>query len=221
LAKQTANRGRSDKQDVYLRALRRHACELLVMGYARLKPFNFADCPDETIINGRLCDAMDEVMRDPRSPDWVERYALKDDNPLNVPGRYGKGRPRIDIEIERVKRPRPRFRFEAKRLQAGTKHTASVYLGEAGLGAFLSGEYPLTHPEAGMIGYVQSDTEDIWASRISNALAATGNKFRVSPGGEWAKENLANNFRHTYRTQHEREGNGPRLTVYHVLLRFF
>lgn len=190
------------------------------MGYAKLNHSEFAECNDETIINGKLCEAMDEVMRDPRSPGWVERYALKDDNPQNVDGREGKGRPRIDIEIERVKRPRPRFRFEAKRLKARTRHTASVYLGEDGMGAFLSGEYPLTHPEAGMIGYVQSDTEDVWATRIGQALAAAGKKFRVRSGGEWGREKLAKNLSHTYRTVHTPKDARPDLTVYHVLLRF-
>jgi hypothetical protein len=192
------------------------------MGYAKLKPSDFAGCNEETVISGALCGAVRQAMQAADAPAWIVRYALpNEDNPLETPGRQGKSRLRLDLEIERVCRgQRPLFRFEAKRLK-GTGHPASVYLGEAGMGAFLSGEYRLTHPECGMIGYVQSDSESIWASKISKALAAPGNKFRVSQDGEWAERRLAADLKFTFRTRHEADGISPHITIFHVLLRFF
>ena len=79
---------------------------------------------------------------------------------MNVQGKLGKSRPRVDIEFERVVRgKRPRLRFEAKRLNSATGHTVAKYLGEEGLGCFLSGKYPMMHAEAGMLGYVQGEDE--------------------------------------------------------------
>lgn len=192
------------------------------MGYAKLSPSDFASCNDETVINGSLCEAVRQAMQAVDAPEWIVFYALpNDDNPIATSGRRGKSRLRLDLEIERVCRgQRPLFRFEAKRLKS-TTHPASVYLGEDGMDAFLSGEYPLTHPEAGMIGYVQSDSESIWASKISKALSATGNKFRLSQDGAWAESPLAAGLKFTFRTRHERDSSSSPITVYHVLLRFF
>ena len=73
------------------------------MGYARLTPENFATS-EETVITGELVRAMYDVMESADAPSWFVHYELpKDDHPMNVPGRQGKSRPRIDIEF------RPKF----------------------------------------------------------------------------------------------------------------
>ena len=53
-------------------------------------------------ITGKLVHAMRDAMADPQAPDWTTRYSIREDPPLNVPGRHGKSRPRVDIEFERV-----------------------------------------------------------------------------------------------------------------------
>lgn len=189
------------------------------MAYDRLVPLDYISS-QETEITGELVRAMREAMQETDAPEWVSPYALpKDDPPLDVPGRYGKARPRIDIEFELVRRgPRPTLRFEAKRL--GPRHPVSGYLGKDGLGCFLSGKYPLTGREAGMLGYVQSDDEDVWAGKLADRLREDPGGYSLRRGGDWRRVRIIAACRHTYRTVHTGpRSNGP-LTIYHMLLCF-
>ena len=207
----------SSNRKLYLSMLRAHAHELLVMGYVRLDPSDLA-CNEEPDITGKLVSAMSEALEEDDAPDWADRYALKDDPPLNTPGRYGKRRPRVDIEFELVRRgPRPRLRFEAKRL--GPRNPVSEYLGNDGLGCFIAGKYPMTHNEAGMLGYVQSGSEDLWATRISESLKKSPKKYSLKPLGQWQKVQLTKSYHHTYRTVHFGPNSGSDVAIHHVLLR--
>lgn len=185
------------------------------MGYARLCPNDLA-LSEETEITGELVRAMHDAVQADSAPSWVVHYALpKDDPPLNTPSRLGKARYRIDIEFERVQRgARPLFRFEAKRL--GERRPASIYLGKDGLGCFLSGRYPTTNCQAGMIGYVQSDDEATWASKISECMSKDRGAYRVQKLGEWRRIRIIHGLKYTYQTSHAT----PAITIYHVLLRF-
>jgi hypothetical protein len=78
---------------------------------------------------------------------------------------------------------RPRLRFEAKRLRRN--RDVVQYLGEDGLGCFTSGKYPLTLPEAGMLGYVQNSNETTWAAKIAMALTRTPDAYHISAPRPW------------------------------------
>jgi hypothetical protein len=189
------------------------------MGYQRLSPATYA-ASEEPEITGELVRAMHEAMQDDDAPEWVAHYELpKDDPPLNVPGRLGKRRPRVDIEFVRVcLGPRPRFRFEAKRL--GRANPVGDYLGREGMGCFLSGKYLLTGDEAGMLGYVQSEDEPRWASKIEARLHASGNQFGIREDGPWQRARIVPGLDHTYHSRHDRRNPLPPVTIFHVLLRF-
>lgn len=208
--------GSSANGDIYAESLCRHAHELVMMGYGRLRPSDHV-ASQETEITGELVRAMREAMQEASAPDWVARYALRDDPPLDVPGRYGKARPRVDIEFELVRHgTRPLLRFEAKRLGPG--HSTSAYLGEDGLGCFLSGKYPLNHPEAGMLGYVQDGNAGAWAKRIASGLNKAPALYFLHR--KWRKRRVLATCDHTYRTVHAPPKVEGLVTVHHVLLSF-
>ena len=91
--------------------------QLIAMGYQELHTEDFANS-QEPEITGELVRTMREIQERKSAPSSVASYPIHDDPPLNVPGKRGKNRPRVDIEFERVARGmRPRLRFEAKRLR--------------------------------------------------------------------------------------------------------
>src|SRR5208337_5586090 len=97
-------------------------------------------------------------------------YEVREQVPLNVHEKHGKRRPKMDIEVERHRRGiRPCLGFEAKRLGRG--ETVGGYLGSEGLTAFLTGYYPTTHGEAGMLGYIQERTNDEWSAKLARELS--------------------------------------------------
>jgi hypothetical protein len=195
-------------------SLRRHAHQLLAAGYALLTPPAYATWK-EPDITGELCQAMDEFRESDSAPSWCSRYEVHDDPKVNVPGRYGDARPRIDIEIRRRGSGTwPRFRFEAKRL--GPDHPIGKYVGSEGLGAFLSGYYPLTHPEAGMLGYIQEKDIPHWSAALQKALASTTD-LKLAPEG-MVRARLAPGLA-TWRTVHSIEGVGT-ISIWHSLLVF-
>jgi hypothetical protein len=189
------------------------------MGYHELNPTDHANS-EEPDITGELVRVMREILERDSSPDWVEYYSIHDDPPLNVPDRQGRRRPRVDIEIERVNRgPRPRLRFEAKRL--GTQHLVGPYLGDDGLGCFTSGMYPLTHPEAGMLGYVQSDDEASWAAKIETALRRAPARYSTTKAKAWGPYQITAQLAHTYRSRHNCQAIAEELQIFHILLRLY
>jgi hypothetical protein len=200
---------------VYIVELREHALALLWLGYARLKAPDFATA-EEDEITGELVKEMNSALEDDRAPSWVEHYSVSEQVRSNTKGRRGKRRPIVDVELERHKRgPRPRLRFEAKRLCASSG--VSDYVGAEGLGAFLDGYYTRTHNEAGMLGYVQSQTEGHWADKLGKSLIAPS--YGITPDGNWLHMRIVASSPHTYQTIHT-DHEGVRLFVFHSLLNF-
>jgi hypothetical protein len=202
--------------EVYAAELRVHAVMLIWLGYQRLKQGTLAGA-EEDDITGELVREMKFVVQDPESPPWVEHYEIDEQVRQNVPGKRGKGRPIMDIEVERHQRgPRPRLGFEAKRLGRG--HATGGYLGSEGMSAFLSGYYPTTHGEAGMIGYVQEETSAVWSGRIADEITRNPNVHRLAMGG------ALHNFdpgpaMPAFRSAHSTTDGKP-LVMIHVLLSF-
>jgi hypothetical protein len=202
----------------YWASLRKHAHELIAMGYQELHAEDF-DNSQEPEITGELVRAMREILERETAPLWSVYYTIHDDPPLNVPGKRGPFRPRVAIEFERVARgQRPRLRFEAKRL--GKRHGVTTYLGADGLGCFTSGKYPLTHPEAGMLGYVQSHNEATWALRIETALRRAPDTYDVVGDERWEPHPIAPQLAHTYRSKHHCQISEEDIDIFHTLLRF-
>jgi hypothetical protein len=163
----------------YPKAFIRRCHELVGRGYARLDRWGLA-ATEEPAITGMLVDEIRAVIDDPEEDDWVRNFEPKDDEPVTVPGKVGKARPRIDITVVCVQStPRNTFRFEAKRLHDAA--SLAQYLGTEGLLALLTGYYGNLR-FAGMLGYVQGGVCDDWSVAIQQRIAATPPKyFAVEP----------------------------------------
>jgi hypothetical protein len=193
---------------------------MIAEGYARMDKASFA-AEEEPAITGELVRQMRRFLESTEAvPGWVCHYSIHDDPPLSVEGRRGKARPRVDIEFERVAiGARPRLRFEAKRLRSDAGHTVQRYLGTDGLGCFLSGKYPLTHGEAGMLGYVQSEDEGTWAGKIEAALNRDGATHAVVDPA-FGLQRVCDSLPFTYISHHRMARRDEPVAIHHVFLGF-
>jgi hypothetical protein len=179
---------------------------VLAAGFAKLDAKALA-AKEETAITGLLVDQMRSILESRQCPRGCQHLAVHDDRPESSVGVEGKRRPRVDIFVERTGLgPRPRFHFEAKRLNGSD--SVAAYLGDDGLGCFLSGKYAKNDPDAGMVGYVQLNEPTDWAKKLSERLASNG----------WAPlVALASTHPHTFQSKHNRGTQS--LEIIHVLLR--
>jgi len=209
-----------DLRASYVTALRFHAHELIAMGYKQMHGPDYIKW-EEPAITGELIRFMREILESYDAPAWAGLYSIPEDTSLNVPGKYGKHRSRVDIEFERtgVRGPRPRLRFEAKRLCTNPKHTVGTYLGVDGMGCFISGKYPIAFGEAGMLGYVQSGNEKDWSNKIEKALANKGKEYSIAPP-PFHQQRICS-LDHTYVSRHYTESRSDVIIIHHVLLRFY
>ena len=181
----------SDDRHEYLSVFRRQVFELLRRGYERLDSPDFHDSEEEDI-TGELIREIRNVTEDRSGPSWVSYYAIHDDPRINAPGRLGKRRLKLDIEFERTGAGKnPRYPFEAKRLSSHT-HKMDKYLGTDGLRQFLSGNYASEVDEAGMLGYVQSETPSDWARKAHDTFVKNAEMLHLCFDGNWKPvDNLA------------------------------
>jgi len=196
---------------------RKH-CHLLVdMGYKRIRSEDHS-VSDEDWITQRIVEDAKAILRSPMRPKWAERYSLRDQVVLSVPGRETIRRPKIDIEIESNVPNRPTYHFEAKRLRTDRTDSVREYLGKGGLGSFLNELYGRTSDEAGMLGYVQSGNPLNWAQNLAAKLSnAPINPYRLIDGGTWITHRVIASIDNTFRTQHSRPNLGP-ITLFHRVL---
>jgi hypothetical protein len=200
-------------------AYRRHFVttvhRIVAAGFQRLHLATLAT-KEETEITGLLVGQMREVVESRESPEEWRLFAIHDDRPEGGDGVEGKCRPRIDVFAERTwDRPRPRFCFEAKRLNHSG--SAAAYVGDEGLGRFLSGKYAKNDSDAGMLGYVQIGTPGDWAAKIERKLDQERAAHGLDATGQvWHPESLVPSLTHSYTTTHTR--NGHPFQVFHVLL---
>ncbi|MGD0092814.1 MAG: hypothetical protein ABSE73_23125 [Planctomycetota bacterium] len=174
---------------------------------------------DEDTITQRLQEGAEEFVTASDAPSWAVHFDVVDQRKDNSSGAIGKERPILDLVFTRVLRGhRPRFTFEAKRLYGNSG--AGKYLGMEGLGAYLDGTYRQDDDEAGMLGYVQSDTPANWAAKIEHEMTASAESLAVCPGGAWQAVFLAPGLQFSYRSRHEGPAVGAPITMYHVLLAF-
>ena len=209
----------SDDINDYRSAFRKRVFTLLKWGYERLDAAVYKSSEEEDI-TGDLVKEIKEVLQDRNYPRWVGKYTVHEEPRVNSPIRKGKHRKRLDIEFERVCHgSRPCYPFEAKRLCAKT-HTISKYSGSSGMGEFLAGNYAADKNEAGMLGYVQSDTPEIWAEKAENKFRTDAAKIQMRRGGDWIRVNIINKLDCTYRSAHNRISVGKPIILYHLFLDF-
>jgi hypothetical protein len=172
---------------------------------------------EEDNITDELVEQINDFRTSPDAPDWVDRYEVHEQRRTRNGLSRGKSRPIFDIEIERACRgPRPRLAFEAKRL--GRNHSVGKYLGDEGMGAFISGHYSTTHGEAGVIGYVQVPIIDDWRTSVATELKKNHVKHSAIVS-EGMVESVVHDDCVSHHTAHTC-ANGTKLLVVHIFLQF-
>lgn len=191
--------------------------QLLELGYRKLTPTDWSTA-EETAITGEIVRTMDEVIENPPQP-WFRHFSVHDDPPVNALGRLGRNRRRLDIKIVSSQYlPRSKFSFEAKRL--GKHNPVSGYVGWDGLQCFLRGDYATAEDDAGMLGYVQSDTAESWARKIQAKFEESCNDFAPYGNSTWREYPMRSGPTYTFHTRHNRVALGRPIDIYHTLLVF-
>lgn len=191
---------------------------LLALGYARLDARKYHDA-DENLLTQDLKTALRKVTEDIRGPRWASHFSIHEKRRQDDSQRQGNARFELDIVFERTERgAHPCFMIEAKRL--GPAHPIRIYLGPEGLGAFISCEYAKEHGDAGMLGYVQSETLADWCSSLESRLAISPGKYSVEATGTWQRYTFRGGPATTYRSCHKRSAGRRPITIYHTLLDF-
>lgn len=191
--------------------------ELLAFGYAdacdRIQPND-----EEPDITSRIVDAIQERldgMEEDRPP-WYDFFGVSDNPRVPQSGKTGKSRPQIDILIRCGKRPCPAFHFEAKRL-CHPGFPASNYTRNGGMcESFVQGTYAAKQPQAGMIGYVQSDDLKHWKSALQRQIVVDSNLLELEGDQEDLSVHPA--FPGQWLSRHRRPSLGAMITIYHLLL---
>ncbi len=216
---QSDRQPKADDKKEYQQAFRKKVFKLLKMGYDRLDAISLKNSEEEDI-TGEIVKEINDILEDRDSPPWVSSFAVHEELPINKSGRKGKKRQRIDIEFEWVCHgPRHHYPFEAKRLCVNT-HPIGEYVGPTGLGEFLSGRYAGDRVEAGMIGYVQSNTPKSWAEKVQKKFKKKPEIIKACSDGNWANITIIAELDHCFRSKHHRVIEKSPITLYHVFLLF-
>lgn len=210
-------RGVSDYDQVFISRI----FKLIKLGYDRLDSKKYAS-DQETATTGDLVEAIEQIL-DAAPSRWMRFFSVFDDPPVNESMRQrrrrGRKRNRVDIRFDYSElSPRLRFRFECKRLGAG--HGVGRYLGDDGLGCFISGKYAYEDTRGGMLGYVQSDDEQTWADRIGESVTALAVQYAVRDDGQWRHAPVIRELFYSYRSGHSRGRGRPPIEIFHTLLMF-
>lgn len=202
---------------LFLPSFRENVHRLIHRGYedARCRiqhPENKKD-EEEPSITGFLAEAIKDRLNafDP-DDDWYKQYSVHDDPPIGTEGRSGKYRSRADLIIESTSKGRPEYVFEAKRL----KKRVSDYTDSDGMGCFISGRYASRYNEAGMLGYVQSDSLEEWKGKVKGKIDQDAEKLNLINGTQRDKQ-VIDAFPTEWVSEHNRNSLRP-ITLYHILL---
>lgn len=169
---------------------------------------------EETAITGFIAEAIDDRFL-MNSPAWLEHYCVKDDPPIRKQGASGRSRPRSDLIIQANFLGRPEYIFEAKRLSKNGFGT-DKYIGAEGLGRFVNGLYAKRYDEAGMLGYVQSDSLAHWKNNIRVSIDSHASPLCLKSAQH--DETVLEDFPFEWISEHERTTLGRPINIHHILL---
>jgi hypothetical protein len=198
-----------------------HVYSLIQRGFNRIGRLGL-HASEEEDITGLLTEAIEGILEGSGAPGWAEHIEIHEEKRKSDGNRLGKKRLRLDFEFVRTGRGRrPRFVLEAKRL--GPDHHIGGekgYLGPKGMGAFLAGEYAAEHGDAGMLGYMQSQTAEHWRNQLATALHDSSSEYAVESDGGWGESFEVDSALIVHRTIHGRDVGRSPITIYHTLLDF-
>lgn len=196
---------------------------LIIMGYQTIDVASMRS-KEELAVTGHLATAIRKWFDSLDCPSWTNFYSLHEDEPCSTPEREGKNRFKPDLRFElTVKRPRTWFSLEAKWVGKEKESLGSKkgYLGQEGIGCFLSGKYPVENRQAGMLAYVYSDGTSHWEQKIAEKLIEKQKDLYLERDREqpWNRSTSLDlpAFRTLHKTTIKRVGT---IEVFHLLLDF-
>ncbi len=198
--------------DTFWGAFRRHSHRFLAIGYQQALPRILDEHGEEPDITGYICEAIKDWFL--VHPKESFGFFVVDDPILSGNRRAGKDRFKTDIIISYAAGSRPEFFFEAKRLHR-TKAIASRYIGEKGMGCFISGRYASDCHEAAMIGYVQSDTLEHWQTTLQSKIETDRSKLKIDSIDN--PVSFQDSFPLEWSSAHQREALAA-IKLFHILL---
>jgi hypothetical protein len=155
--------------DVYREAIREHSYQLLAWGYADVRGQIHSES-EEPDITGLLCQAMQQRIYRPDTPERFLNYAIGDQAPISPNAELGNDRLRLDVSVRRTGiRIEIVYVFEAKRLRTGS-FPIGKYLGDGGMGDFIQCRYAVGCPEGTMIGLWQDKDQAYWQRQLQTAF---------------------------------------------------
>jgi hypothetical protein len=200
----------------YCATFRQDAHQLLAWGYEDARRQLTPDL-EEDDITGLISEAVEERLDGIDTPDYWNRYAIKEQARVRKTGAAGKRRKIMDIVVQCSDgtKPRPEFVFEAKRLRKNG-YPIGNYAGSEGLLRFVRCEYAAGWPEAALVGYMQSDGASYWSAELSRC-------FRSDAAGHLActvqpvKTHAISNLPDEWVSKHARVDRST-VTIYHIFL---
>lgn len=170
---------------------------------------------EEPAITGFIAEAIEDRIDDLNRPRWCKNYSVYDDPSEKHEDKSGRSRPRSDLRIKSNMRGGPKFIFEAKRLRnLGFKE--SKYVGFDGMGCFISGLYASPYDEAGMIGYIQSDSLEHWQQMVKDKIDKEAAMLALIVPQQ--DVHIIDAFPLEWISNHRRKSVGRNIAIYHILL---
>lgn len=198
----------------YWSAFSRDAHQLVALGYFGALSLIGPD-QEEPEITGLIVDCIRRELNVTTCKRY-ERYSLHEESPFAGEDRLGTARRRLDVFVESHSiQPRPRYIFEAKRLRKRS-HGIGKYVGDEGVGRFVSNKYGAEWPVAAMIGYVQSDVPVVWQAQLDAAFKSDSEE-RFAIEKNLSKVCVITLLPDEWSSEHRRKDNGA-ITIFHILL---
>jgi hypothetical protein len=204
----------------YADTFRLHVHQLLAWAHRDARTRLAADL-DEPSLTGLLAEAIRRrLYEDETTPEAYRRYDVHDQSPENPEGDLlGNERRRLDLSITCTGLiPRPVFTLEAKRLRTAG-YPIGKYIGEGGMGDYISGRYAPTHVEAAMVGLIQNRDATYWMAELRRSfvedLASAAPKLAIL--SSLVSVNVVAEIGGELESQHARVGRAP-LRLFHIPL---
>lgn len=204
----------------YTDTFRLHVHQLVAWAHQDSRSRLGADL-DEPSLTGLLAEAIKRrLYEDETTPEAYLRYDIHDQAPENPEGcLLGNARRRLDLSITCSGMiPRPVFTLEAKRLRTNG-YPIGKYVGEGGMGDYISGRYAPTHTEAAMLGLIQDRDTAYWMTELHRCfaedIASTTPKLAILDG--LAPIAIVPEIKGELESRHIRAGRGP-LRLFHIPL---
>ncbi len=207
--------------EVFSDLFRQQAHQLIAQGMVEARPKLKPDS-DEEDITGFIVAAIQHHLRR-RTFRWAKNYAVHNEKPIPGVERSGNDRKCLDLVIEFVALVgRLEYIFEAKPLnyEKTYQRTGNYTDKDEAIGRFLKGEYAeytARFPEVAMLGYMHTDTAEIWRERLKKAIAIKGTELALR--ATQRDVTVITKFPMEWVSEHDRKSapDCP-IAIYHLLL---